>query len=59
MIIVLLLRSLFSWPNFSKYNMIESRQNLEHYLSRESGAEQQSAMLETKIRGVEKLTVCF
>ena len=27
-----LIRSFFSWPNFSKYNMIESRQNLEHYL---------------------------
>ena len=35
------------------------RQELEHYRAREAGAEQQSAQLETKIRGVEKLPDCF
>ena len=38
---------------------VNKRQKLEHCWLRESGAEQQSAMLETKIRGVEKLPDCF
>ena len=44
---------------FSPRNVGSGRGQLQQNLSRESGAEQQSVMPETKIRGVEKLPDCF